>query len=975
MRLSSQGGEVWRGVPLPSGIVPSHHLRSRWAAPELSVCTAAVLRVGGGETAVPPGRREVKPSDNANVEGGGNEAPEKTIQGSAASGNQARAGRLAKCGSKMAPMALLERGGLTGHLTAAFHAALEARGSLIFLAGEAGAGKTALVTAFAELAGDKARVLLGACDPLTTPRPLGPLFDIAAELGPEVASLLAQTGTPSQLFAQVFLSINAAPTLFVIEDIHWSDDGTLDLLRFLGRRIAQSRVLVLATHRDDEQGVGKELAVLFGDLATAEGVQRITVPPLTTDAVSQLCAGSRLDPENVYRLTKGNPFFVAELVASDPDAIPQSVRDSVLARVARLPQAARWIIEAASVVGPRIDTELLAAVAGSLDGIDDLIGASLLELEAATGAFRFRHELVRIALEDELTPARRMQLHACVLAELRRTPRSDLQPATAAHHAIAARDRTAILELAPLAARRASVLHAHRQAAELYYAALRWTPPESVGDRAELLKACSYEWYLSGRLSDALSAAKDALALWNQLGDRLKAGESLYWISRLSMFTGQRSEAEATGRQAVTILSRLLPGVELAMAYNNHAWLRMLACDFREAIEWSQRALGLADRLRSAALRRQANITLGASRYHSHQDEGRLLLERSLEQAIEAHDDEATGRSIWNLALISLWQRRYDLAAVYIDRGVKVCIERDLDYWRLFLMAARARWLLEQGKLSQAEKLGGELLKQPDAPTLQRIIALTVVGRAQARRGGPGASGYLDEALNLTLLNPEMEPFAPVRPARAEAAWLSGDLAAVASEVGAGLAIPANRADPWVAGELVFWSSLAGTEKLHQVELAEPYRLHMAGESGRASGYWRAHGCEYEAALTLANSGDQQACHEAFVIADRLGAVATASIMAEKLRNLGVRRVPRGIRASTRKNRAGLTQRETEVLRLVEGGMSNGAIARRLYISEKTVEHHVSSILGKLQIRSRSEAAARATALGLTQSEGSASPI
>lgn len=864
-------------------------------------------------------------------------------------------------------MELLERSHLLERLAEAWRAAEVGAGSLVFIEGEAGAGKTSLVARFRQELDPSVRVLAGACDPLITPAPLGPILEIAPALGVDILRSLTGPELQRQLLGVILERLDSQPTVLVLEDIHWADAGTLDLIRFLGRRISVRRVLAVATHRTRHLTRGDPLTVLFGDLATAPAIRHLVVPPLSQAAVEELCRQTRHDPVEIYRETEGNAFFVAQLLAVEPGLIPPSITDSVLSRAARLSAPAQALLDVAAVIGPRFDFDLLASLAGRPEAIGEVLSAGLLVEGDTPDEIRFTHDLVRLALEQSIPAGRRRSLHGDALAALRQRPGPELHLAQAAHHAISAADREAILELVPLAGDRAARLHAHREAAGLYRAALDWVPAERAGLRAELLGRLGREAYLSGRLADALAAASESVALWGQLGDRLKAGEALYLKSRLSMFAGHRSDAEESSRSALSMLSELIPGPELAMAYNNQAWLRMLACDFSTAAELSRRSIQVGERLQDRKLRLHAAVTLGASLLHAHDEDGRMLLERCLGDALEADDDEAVGRSLWNLAHISLLHRRYEMARVTIERGLALCKDRDLDSWRDFLTTAKAKFLLDQGDLESASALSLAQLEKGDAPIMARIIDLTVAALAGGRAGDLTHMSLLDEALRLTLVNPEMEPLLPVRPARAEAAWLAGNREALLEEVRAGFEQPGLLADGWVAGELLLWLRVAGDQSVMDVEVAEPYRLVLDGDERRAAEYWLRHGCPHQAAVSLIASREPAALQEAFSIADRSGARGTASAVARMLREQGVRRIPRGARPSTRRNRAGLTRREGEVLELLVEGIPNSTIAARLFLSPKTVEHHVSSILRKLDARSRAEAARLASEMGMAK--------
>ena len=224
-------------------------------------------------------------------------------------------------------------------------------GRLILVGGEAGVGKTALVRAFAE----GRQVLWGACDPLHTPRPLGPLLDVADAAGGELQEVVAAGPRPAVLVTALLHALRDRPgTVLVLEDVHWADEGTLDVLRLLGRRMPGVPALAVVTFRDDEPG---PLRVVLGELATAIGVERIKLPPLTPDAVRTLAEPHGIDADALHRSTGGNPFYVTEVLSAPAASIPATVRDAVLARAARLSPPARELLERLAMVPGAADPD------------------------------------------------------------------------------------------------------------------------------------------------------------------------------------------------------------------------------------------------------------------------------------------------------------------------------------------------------------------------------------------------------------------------------------------------------------------------------------------------------------------------------------------------------------------------------------------------------------------------------------------
>jgi len=352
---------------------------------------------------------------------------------------------------------LLEREPFLTTLGEALEAA-RTSGRIALISGEAGIGKTSLVDRFAAIKRASTRVLWGACDSLLTPQPLGPLHDIAATLPGEFAERLRAGARPIEIFAALLATLREAPSLVIIEDVHWADAATLDLVKFMGRRIHQVPALLVLTFRDVIEP-SHPLRVLLGDLATARTATRIVLPPLSAAAVRKL-AGDRVDAMALHSQTGGNPFFVTEVLASG-GGVPATVRDAVLARAARLSDGARHALETAAVIGARPELALLASCGVQQGAADECVAGGILR--AQDDAIAFCHELARQAVLGAIAPQRLRALHARVLGALRALRGVD--PAQVAHHADAAADAAAVRKWAPLAARAAAAAGAHREAA------------------------------------------------------------------------------------------------------------------------------------------------------------------------------------------------------------------------------------------------------------------------------------------------------------------------------------------------------------------------------------------------------------------------------------------------------------------------------------------------------------------------------
>lgn len=861
---------------------------------------------------------------------------------------------------------LLERSAHLGVLRDSLAGVLAGgHGRLVLLGGEAGVGKTAIVRRFCEEQRPPTRILWGACEALFTPRALGPFVDVARVVGGELEGLVERAGRPHEvLSALVREAARVSPTVLVLEDLHWADEATLDVVRLLGRRVDGFPALVVATYRADELDDPHPLRVVLGELATAHGVERLDLPRLSPTAVATLAAPYGVDAQELYRNTGGNPFFVSEVLAARTKEIPSSVRDAVLARAARLSGPARVLLEALTVAPPAGEIRVLQAIAGdSMEHLEECIGSGMV-IPAGRGV-AFRHELARLVIEDSIAPHRRVALHARALRAMVDTPdRSRL-----AHHAEAAGDAEAVLRFAPEAARRASALAAHRESAAQYARALRFADLLAPEARAELLESRAYECMLSDQIGEAIDGLRSALTLRGELGDPPAQAQALQLLSEVLWCPGWIEEATHAARQAVAALEGAEPSRELAMAYSRVSQLCMDAEDVEGAIKWGTQALDVAGNLGETEIFIHALNSIGTARFMTGEAEGREQLERSLALAKDAGLDEHVARAMMHLVWVARRHRAYALAREYLEPALAFTSDRGLELSRGYLLSYQAQMALDQGRWQEALDTAGLVLREPRRSRIPRILALTTVARVRARRGDPDVWPLLDEALSLVGRGDELQASEPVAVARAEVAWLDGDRDGADRATAATLALAKVRGSRWVVSELAVWRRRAGIiEQLRASETAGPYALEVAGNWSAAARQWQMLGCGYEAALALGDADDEGSLRHALEELLALGARPAAAMVGRGLRERGVRGLPRGPRPKTRANPAGLTARELEVLALIAEGLRNSEIAQHLVVSQKTVNHHVSAVLRKLDVRTRGAAAAEAARLGLTAS-------
>jgi len=814
------------------------------------------------------------------------------------------------------------------------------------------------------------RILWGACDALFTPRPLGPLLDVAEAAGGVLEGLARRGAQPHEVARALLRELDErAPTVVVLEDLHWADEATLDVLRLVGRRVEAVPALIVATYRDDALKPADPLRIVLGELATDGAIGRLGLAPLSPAAVATLAEPHAVNADELYRNTAGNPFFVTEVLAGGSEEVPHTIRDAVHARLARLSAAARTVLEAVAVVSRQCELWLLEALAAEArDRLDECLASGMLTHR--TGSVAFRHELARVAVEDSLSPNRSVALHRRAIAGLVAHADGAPDPARLAHHAEAAADAEAVQRFAPAAAARAASLGAHREAAAQYARALRFSDGLPAEALAELLERRSHECFLTYQFDGAIEARQRALDCHRRRGDLRKEGEVMLSLSWLLWHTGRTAEADDAAREAVALLERLPPGRELAIAYSTVSQLRLEAEDTEAVRAWGMRAHQLAERLDDSEVRVRMLVTLSTLDFMNGSAEGREELERGLRLAQQAGLDEQVGRAFGNLAWVATRLRLHALADRYVKAGLDYYGESEVDLWSPYLLAMRARSQLERGDWAAAEETAATVVDDTRAAyALDRPLSLVVLGLVRARRGDPDRWPPLDEALALVQPTGELQRLAPVAAARAEALWLEGRRDEVAAATQAAFELALRRRAAWEIGELACWRLRAGLREPIPAGAAEPYALQFAGEWARAARRWTAIGSPYDAALALGDARDDGALRRALDALHQLGARPAAAIVARRLRERGVRRLPRGPRAATRENPANLTPRELEVLALVAQGLRNADVAERLVVAEKTVDHHVSAILRKLGVSTRREASAEAARLGLTRED------
>ena len=850
-----------------------------------------------------------------------------------------------------------------------------AAGACVLLSAEAGGGKTSLLTEAARRAAADVEWLWGACEPMLSPPPLGALIDLLERLPPSLATAVrAARHTPEVIAGMLaLLRERQTPAVLVIDDVQWADGATLDLLRYVGRRIESTRALLVLSYRDEALGSDHPLIGVLSGLP-ARACTRLRLAPLSGDAVAELARRAGRSARGLHRVTQGNPFFVTELLAGAANVLPASVRDAVLARAALLPIEVRDVLELASVAPAQVEIEVLDALVDDARArVDACAAAGLLQLDGS--ALRFRHELARRAIEASLTPGRAAALHAAMFDAL------SVRGAGAArlvHHAAHAGLSGAVLALAPQAAREAAQASAHRQAAVLYGLALEHAAAASTHGRAALHVAHADECVLVNRVDDAMVSRREALALHRQVGDLLAEGMDLRALACIEWCRGDAHSGQPYAQAAIEVLEQTGAPRELAMAYATMAQLHLLGEAAAPASEWGLKALALVDDRRGDRVDDSGDdpgdaeglacalYVVGAAQLRSDDaPEAWNRLNRSLAIALGHGLEEHVGRAYVCIASLYLVHRRYaDFDRSHAE-GLAYCAAHDMDMYLCRLQIRRGYALLESGQWSAAEAQITAVRQTAALTGLQQEQSAHLQALLDLRRGCERADAYwtdMIEGRHVLSVDPW---YAPQAVARCEAAWLRGDDAQVRQIALAALATlnaATRNGEGWCIGQLACWLRRAGGDAPHIASgVAAPCGLELAGDLRAAAAAWAALGCRYEQALALLG-GDAADLRRAHALLDELGAAPAARIARRRLRALGVRDLQRGTNRRTRDDPLGLTARERQVLELLAKALSNRAIAQQLHRSERTVENHVAALLGKLGVATRTQAAALAQA-------------
>jgi DNA-binding CsgD family transcriptional regulator/tetratricopeptide (TPR) repeat protein len=867
------------------------------------------------------------------------------------------------------PIELFERHDSQAILEGALHSAQQGAGRNLLVSGSAGIGKTSLVSKFVAEMPPSCRVFQGGCELLSTPRPLGPVQDFAHAMGGSVEALILEGGKPGWIAQALLneLSLPKVTTVLLFEDVHWADHATMDLIKYIGRRIAHLKAVLILTYRDDELPDGHELPAVLGDLP-APCTTRVTLKPLTRQAVSALMQRAGKDLPNLYEITSGNPFFVSAILASKGNESVHSVasiRDMIFSRLRRLPVKSRAICEWVSVVPLHVEL----AVIFELDrlrrssfpdepdielSLDACIAAGMLEMN---GAFvRYRHELARQAIEGGLSVMKGRELHSNVFRSLGVIKQVSL--ARKVHHASKGGLLSETLLLGPMAAAEARRLGAHREALAYYESLLPHVDKAERRSQAEILEGWAFTRAAVGWPNEQVfeSLAK-AISIWRELHDIARAGNSLRLLAYGCWVVGKRSAAATYLDQAIELLESIPLSSALPIAYSLKVKAFLAVSDTEQAVSTGQRAIALSEQLGDQEALAHSLTYLGTSLLRAERADGVAILARGIALGKAHGFHESTVDAYHNLTETLIKQYRFDEANQSCNDAMS--FNQQMDISQAYLVGLSGIISAFRGQYAEAVLKADQALKEvPASAMFVRYPALIGKGLAQSRLGLEAGQQTLQESLDGAISLDFTQDILPSAIALVECQVFSGQVGKARFSLARAWQLRGLEVNSWMIGALLCWGKRLGVTleggpvNTPAYRIAEPYRLELEGLHNEAAIYWEQIGAPFEQAVALMQCGPLGMVR-AIEIFDTLGAIQAKSMALIEAKAKRVKGLKRGQYKAARENIVGLTARELEILELIQQGQSNALIAQALKRSERTIEHHISSMLSKTQSRNR----------------------
>jgi DNA-binding CsgD family transcriptional regulator/tetratricopeptide (TPR) repeat protein len=861
-------------------------------------------------------------------------------------------------------MELLERKGDLDRLSLLWANASAGWGKTVLVTGEAGVGRSSVIQRLGESIKGSGAYFLGCCEPLICPRPLGPLHDIAPSLGKLFNHSIRDQENHSVVFASLLdeLTRQAKPICLVIEDVHWADSGTLDLIQYLGRRIETLPILFVLTYRHCELAIDHPLRAALGSLLR-DHTEKIELHPLSKASVSILAQRHSVRTDLLFELTQGNPFYLNEVLSTPTDTLPEAVTRFISSKLASLSIAARQLCELVSTIPNEAELSVIAQVSFGNELKIPGDNAELVESCTASGllqftgsGLRFRHEIARRAVENSLGPLKRKFWHGVMLEIMIRD--QTLPKARLVHHAAQAGLGSLVLEIAPIAAREAASAGAHREACHHFATAIPFAKHSTLEVQATLYEGWAYHGLMSTSMDARfVEALKRAITLWKEIGNVERVGYNLRMLSVLNWSLGRIEDSFACVSEAIVMLETIAPSPALAMAYSMRSQNYVATSDLAQAIVWGEKALKLASDLDATEAIVHSLCNLGTALMRSQRTEGEPMLKRSIQIGEAWGLNEHTGVAYINYCETLLWEFRLNEAEAVGNAGLDFVKRTGAAALSFSLMGLLAQIAAKLNRFSEAQCLSQKVLSNPSISPLVRWPALAASALHLNRIGHADRLALLNELMalskKLSLTHHQLQASLML----IEYFWIAGDLPKATQVLGEAIEQRALETSPWIVGQLRIWAHRLGVSADHSflqidVDMALPIRFELNGDLESAAGWWEAHGLVFEQALCLMHCGD-----EGLVIAGQLLTKIEATPAVHRLRQLArkqkVQGVKRGHYGTAASNSFHLTARELAILQFVAKGLSDGEIAEKVARSKRTVQNHVGSLLSKVGAKNR----------------------
>jgi len=863
-------------------------------------------------------------------------------------------------------MELIERDGFLRSLETLFESVIEGEGHCILLSGEAGIGKTSLIKSFYKEKKDNCKIYQGTCDALFTPRPLAPIYDIIWQIQKDTNENELHNVDKSLLFNQLFngLEQQRKPVIIIIEDIHWADEATLDFIKFFARRIGRIHCLFILSYRDNEILDNHPLRNVLGQLSP-DSITRLQLQPLSKDAVEKMAEERGYKGEDVFSISGGNPFYVTEILASYSPGVPDNIKDSILSVYHRQEKGTKNAWEICSVIPEGLEINRFGKIKSSWDeGMDHCFALQIIIIKK--NRVVFKHELYRRTIEGSLSPFKRIALNKKMLELFLDSFEAEGEIERIVQYAKNANENKLVVKYAPIAATKAACVGAHIEASKLFLTAIEFSDGSDEDQMVGFYESYAYECYLTNQIKEAIIYQGKALKAWQKKNEMEQAGNCLRFLSRLWWFDGNRQEAEKYAKQAVEILASQPASKAKAMAYSNMSQLKMLSDETAESLEWGNKAIDMAKEIKDDEILCHAMNNVGSALWKSKssKERGKEMLLESLDMALKNSFHEHVARAYSNVASNYLLLKQYELTRQVLEKSINYCEERNLDSSKNYQFYLKARIFLETGDWQQAYSIVENLLLSPNQVGSVKIGALAVMAIIKVRKGEEDGLVYLNEAKLLAIKTKEHSRIIRVMIEELEYEWLTGKKRITEDELKLSIELAQRVENSVLNSEFAFWLQNVKKIELSLPELYEPYKLLREGKIRSAAAFWDKMGCPYEKAFALF-AGNEEDKKNALLIFQQIGADAVYEKIKMEMRADGIKKIPRGLRESTKTNPAQLTNRELDVLHLLQKGIQNKEIAGTLFISPKTADHHISNILFKLEVKSRAMAVAEAVRLGI----------